>query len=166
MSHPRSVFILPVINNKKPKTVIGFTLVEIIVSLVILSMIMAGLANLFFAVKGYNILMGSKIKVGELCRYFSAPLRLDARADTWGNSPVGNPPPPAGTGNLISLDGNYRSSNIPLADFPQYAGYTVLGWLEEPALDGITYYPVYEVSTTYGNLRKVRLSINWKERAP
>jgi len=142
----------------------GFTLIEIIVATFLLALVTTGLAYVFLAGKRHLLHTRSKIQATELGRLFLAPLQMDVRQDTWNNSPVGNPPPPVGTGNLIGLDGNYRSTNIDLAKFPQYSTYTILSWLEEPNLDGMSYYPTYSITPVSGTtLRRVKVNINWYE---
>ena len=101
--------------NKK-----GLSLVEILVSLVIMGLVMVGLVNIFISGKRWTLHSRSRITAGELGRYFLDPLQMDVRQDTWDQSPV-DPPP----NNLLTI-GNYRSTNIDLIKFPQYSTYTVL----------------------------------------
>lgn len=145
----------------------GLTLLEILISTLIFALIVTSLVNLFVAAKRLTQHTRSRIQAAELGRLFLDPLQMDVRQDTWDNSPVGNPPPPVGTGNLIGLDGNYRSTNIDLTKFPQYSTYTVLSWLEEPNLDGMLHYPTYSITAVSGTtLRRVKVNINWYEPSP
>ena len=64
--------------NKK-----SLTLIEIVISLVIFSLVMAGLTNVFFAAKRYIIYNRSLMTGGELGKLFLDPLQMDVRQDTW-----------------------------------------------------------------------------------
>ncbi len=94
--------------NKK-----GFSLFEIIVSLIILSIAITGMAVLFTSSKKF-ILHGRSTFAGtELGKVFLDPLQMDVRQDTWGN-------------NCISTDGfNTNCSTIP------------------QVINGISYTPAY-----------------------
>lgn len=139
--------------NKK-----GFTLLEILIAALIMVMVMAGLTYVFLAGKGHLAHTRSRIQAAELGRLFLAPLQMDVRQDTWDQSPV-DPAP----NNLLTA-GNYKSTNNPFSD---YSGYTTVSWLEEPLMDNITYYPVYEISAVAGtNLRKAKVTIAWDETLP
>lgn len=144
----------------------ALSLVEILVSTLIFALIMGGLANLFVATKQHILYAHSRIAAAELGRYFLDRLQMDVRQDTWANSPVGNPPPPGGDGNVIGQDNNYITQNLPAAIFPDYSGYTVLDWLEEPTLNNVTYYPVYEITSLGEGLRRVRLIVCWERISP
>lgn len=144
----------------------ALTLIEILISMLILSLVAGGFASLYVSTKQQTLHVHSRMAAAELGRYFLDRLQMDVREDTWNTTPVGNPPP---TGNLLSPvndpNSNYISSNLPAADFPSYSGYTLLSWLEEPNLNNIDYYPVFEVSDQ-GGVRRVVLHICWIEPAP
>ena len=135
-------------NKKSPVKFAGVSLVEIIISMLILSLIMGGLANLFISTKRLTLHARSRMVGGELSRYFLNHLQLQVRQDTWNDST-----------NFLT-QGEYKSSDdIPCSGYSTYSNVT---WLDEPNLDGITYYPAQRVSVIDG-LRKVRLTICWEE---
>ena len=143
----------PAANIASQKT--GFTLMEILVSAMILVTIVYGLINIFLASKGRSMHSRSVITSAELGRYFLEPLQLQVRQDWWNELPA------LDAANFIIWPGNYRSHDLPDI-FGQYKGYTPL-WFEEPHPGGIIkYYPVYEVSGVAG-LRKVRFILCWQE---
>lgn len=151
-------------NNKKPKVrSSGLTLVEIIISMVILALIMGGLANLFLAAKQYTLHSSFRMTAAELGRYYLERLHLHLSAETWDQSPV-NPIP----NNLLTV-GQYKSTNNPYtAKYPD-ASYTTVDVAEEAGFEerflaesNLTYYPVYVVESRDG-VRKVKLIINWTE---
>ncbi len=148
----------------------GFTLLEIIIAALILALVTTGLAYVFLAGKRHILHIRSKIQAAELGRLFLDYLPMHVRQDIWNNSLVDHPPPPVDTDNLIGLNGNYRSTNIDLAKFPEhpeYSTYTVLSLLEEPNLDGMSYYPTYSITSVSGTtLRRVKVNINWSEPSP
>lgn len=75
----------------------GFTLLEVLVSALLLSLVMLGLMNVFTGSKRY--LLGSRwrITAGELGRYFLEPLSLNVSQNTWATGWLG-------------AGGNYSSS--------------------------------------------------------
>ena len=112
---------------------------------------MGGLANLFVATKRLILHASSRMVVGELGKYFLDRLQMHVRQDTWDTA-----------SNYIKI-GEYKSSDaIPCSG---YGSYTNVAWLNEPSLDGITYYPTQRVENKDG-LRKVRLTICWQEPSP
>jgi len=118
----------------------GFTLLEILVSALILALVMTGLANIFLASRRYLMRTRSKIQAAELGRLFLAPLQMDVRQDQWVSG-----------SNCLTGDG---SSGCP-------------GFQE---INGIRYTPTYQISplltdiqNPLGHLRKVKVTINWRE---
>lgn len=67
--------------NKK-----GLTLLEILISTLILAITMTGLGNLFFSAKRYILHSRSRMTAGELGKYFLDPLQMDIRQDKWGSN--------------------------------------------------------------------------------
>lgn len=121
----------------------GFTLLEILVSTIILVLVTTGLAYVFVAGRRHIRHTRSKIQTAELGRLFLEPLWMDVRQDQW-----------VASGNCLTGDG---SSGCP-------------GFQE---IDGIRYTPTYQISplltdaqNPLGRLRKVRLTINWTEPSP
>jgi prepilin-type N-terminal cleavage/methylation domain-containing protein len=71
--------------NKK-----GLTLLEIIISVIILALIMTGLVNVF--VSGKKLIQHSKMRRGggEIGKKFLDPLQGYVRQDTWSTNPLGS----------------------------------------------------------------------------
>jgi len=67
----------------------GLTLLEILVSCVLLALVLAGLANVFVVGKRYTLHTRSRIQGAELGRLFIDPLQMQARQDQWGNNCLG-----------------------------------------------------------------------------
>lgn len=127
--------------NKK-----GLTLVEILVSSLILALIMIGLANLFVAGKRHILHSRSRMAGGELEKFFLEPLQMNVRQDQWG-------------GNCLSTNG----VNPP--------GCNTAAWIDPSS--GIQYTPQYQIGgllvdflNPLGRLRRVILTLNWNEPAP
>jgi prepilin-type N-terminal cleavage/methylation domain-containing protein len=85
----------------------GLTLSEIIVSLVIISLTMAGLANIFVSAKRHIMHARSRMTSTELGKYFVDPLQMDVRQDTWDNNNLSAPLSYAGPSQTIERI-NYR----------------------------------------------------------
>lgn len=64
----------------------GLSLLEIIVSAVIMSLLITGLANLFLAGKRQILHSRARMTGGELGKYFLDPLQMDVRQDQWGSN--------------------------------------------------------------------------------
>lgn len=115
----------------------GFSLTEVIVSLVLVAVTLVGLANLFIAGKRHTLHARSRITGVELGKAFLDPLQMDVRQDTWGlaancltNPSVGACPP-------------------------------------AQAFDSITYTPTYISDNVPGtSLLRVKLTVSWNEPAP
>lgn len=142
--------------QSKNKLIGGFSLIEILISILILALIMTGLVSLFISGKRWILHTRSRMAAGELGKYFLEPLQMEVRQDTWDQPPY-DPAP----NNLLTA-GNYKSTNN---SFPGYETYTVVSWFEEPNVGGITYYPVYRVENKDG-VRKVRFTLIWNEPVP
>lgn len=63
----------------------GLTLLEIIISIIILSVTMIGLASIFISGKRYILHARARMGGGELGKFFLDPLQADVREDTWGD---------------------------------------------------------------------------------
>jgi prepilin-type N-terminal cleavage/methylation domain-containing protein len=116
----------------------GLTLIEIIVSVVLISLTLIALANLFLGGKRYIIYSRSKMSAGEVSKYFLDPLRMDVRQDVWGS--------------------NCLSANVSCPG-PQNITYGSYN---------ITYTPAYNFTANVSGttLSKVRLNITWTEPPP
>ena len=67
----------------------ALTLFEILVSVVILSLVITGLANVFVAGKKYMQHNRLRLTGGELGKLFLDPLQNDVRADIWSTTRLG-----------------------------------------------------------------------------
>jgi type II secretory pathway pseudopilin PulG len=77
----------------------ALTLVEIIVSTVILALVMTGLVNVFVAGRKFALHNRNRTGAGEIGRIFIDPLQNYVRQDTWSSNPLGtNSYPNAGSG--------------------------------------------------------------------
>lgn len=68
----------------------GFTLIEIIVSTVILALVIAGLTNIFVVGKRRIVFARSKMQTAELGRLFLDPLQNQVRQDEWASNCLGS----------------------------------------------------------------------------
>ena len=149
-------------DNKSPRKIAGLSLVEILVSMLVFSLVMSGLVNLFVSTRRITAHHRYRMTAAELGRYYLERLQMHVRQDWWDNPP--NDPP---FNNLLTV-GDFRAFNLPVAEFPQYdVGFTPVtqaeeDGFEEPSIQGITYYPVYQIFDQAG-VRKVRLAICWIE---
>jgi len=118
----------------------GLTLLEIIFSVLILAVVMAGLTNLFVSGKRWILHARMRMTGGELGRQFLDPWQMQVRQDEWATNCLGTS---NGVGciNLTADMGAWTDSS------------------------GITYTPAFVISEV-NNLRKVRLTVTWTERSP
>ena len=126
---------------KRPLT--GFTLMEIIVSVFILSLVMAGFADVFFFGKRNIVMSRSKIQAGELGKLFLAPLQMDVTMSERS----------LGAHNGWGQANNCLTSNGTIPPCP--AAQTI---------DGISYTPSYQIGNVTDpslQLRKVTVTITW-----
>lgn len=122
-----------VIMNKK-----AFTLLEIIVSTIILALVIGGLANVFVVAKRRIVYSRSKMQTAELGRLFLDPLQSQVRQDEWGANCL--------TGRDCSAESQTQTlDNIPYT--PTY---------ETSAL-------LVDAQNPQGRLRKVKVTISWDE---
>lgn len=68
----------------------GFTILEILVSAMIMALVMAGLASVFIAAKRHIQRPRAAIGAGELERYLFSDLQMQVRQDQWGNNCLSN----------------------------------------------------------------------------
>jgi len=88
----------------------GLTLVEIIVSTVIMALIMAGMSNIFIAGRRHLLHSRCRMTSAELGHYFLDPLQLQVRQDTWDTSCLKTGVCPEQTiGSAQGLDRNYAA---------------------------------------------------------
>lgn len=67
----------------------GFTFIEIIVSLVLVALILAGLASLFLGAKRWIAHRRYQLAGGQLGKVFLEPLQMDVRQDLWASNCLG-----------------------------------------------------------------------------
>lgn len=116
----------------------ALTLLEIIISMVILALVITGLVNVFVAGKRMIQHNRSRISGGELGKTFLDPLQAYVRVDTWAGSNCFNtndPNNPANMANCPAVPATY-------------------------ATGGVSYTPQYYISDI-GEVKKVKLKINW-----
>jgi prepilin-type N-terminal cleavage/methylation domain-containing protein len=120
----------------------ALTLVEVIVSMVIFALIMAGLANLFVATKRLTLHSHSRMMLGELGRYFLDPLQMDVDQSEWVGSDYTND---------LRLRENDQGESV--------------------QLDGVDYTPTYTVKEPPGfdpnptQMRKVKIVVSYPASA-
>ncbi len=68
----------------------GLTILEILVASIILAIVTAGLANIFFVGKKYILRSRSRMAAGELGKVFLDPLQMDVRQDLWTSNCLGS----------------------------------------------------------------------------
>ena len=124
---------------KKMKKQNALTLIEILISTVVLSLVFLGLLNLFISGRRFLEHSQSRMGGGELGKVFMDPLQMQVRQSDWVDSGV-----TTGTGNQLQLGNTITSAQ---------------------SLNGITYTATSAVYTVdaAGNLRGVQTSINWQE---
>ena len=123
---------------KKMKKQNALTLIEILISTVVLSLVFLGLLNLFISGRRFLEHSQSRMGGGELGKVFMDPLQMQVRQSDWVD--LGG----SATGNQLQLGNSITSAQ---------------------SLNGITYTAtstVYAVDAA-GNLRGVQTSINWQE---
>jgi prepilin-type N-terminal cleavage/methylation domain-containing protein len=131
----------------------GLTLLEIIISAVILSIIAVGIGNIFVTGKGLIQHSRSRMAGGELGRVFIDPLHMLVRQDTW-NVPASNTFFP-GTSYCDGDPVHAQQQNCPP--------------LLSRTLHGIVYSAQYDISDLTDatgsplGLRKVLATISWVE---
>lgn len=64
----------------------ALSLLEILVSVVILALLILGMINLFVSGKRYILHSRWRMSGGEIGKFFLNPLQMDVRQDTWGNN--------------------------------------------------------------------------------
>jgi Tfp pilus assembly protein PilW len=93
----------------------GLSLVEIIVSMVILSLVMLGFINLFMSGKRFIIHSRLLMTGGELGRYSLDPLQMEVRQDTW-NTSANNLAVKTYNGSPITISGITYTPNYTVSD--------------------------------------------------
>ncbi len=119
---------------------------EIIVSLTILSLTMAGLLSVFISAKKHSLRSRSRVSAGQLGKYFLDPLYMKVRQDQWNN-----------TSNCIGP--NTDKSGCPGAQ-------NVGNMLYTPAytIDNVTGTGIIGDCVAKDCLRRVEVDIQWQTR--
>ena len=116
----------------------GVTLVELVVSVIILALIVAGLAHIFVASRRFITLARSRAQAMEYNVNFLDSLNIHIRQDQWDN-----------TSNPLYPSATLKSGGSAKLDYINYS----------------CEYNVTDLSTMAGNpkLRKVTMTVNWTE---
>jgi prepilin-type N-terminal cleavage/methylation domain-containing protein len=134
----RGGFAKPSLNFK------GFTLMEIIVSLVILSLVIGGLANVIILGKRFILHSRSRMAGGELGKVFVEPLQMQVRE----------------TETSTGAQNGWEQANNCLSSSPTNGCPTAV-----VNIGGIDYTPTWNVAPVPGTgLRRVSVSLSWTER--
>jgi Tfp pilus assembly protein PilV len=80
----------------------ALTLLEIIISVVILSLVVTGLVNVFVAGKEYIQHSRRRMSAGEIGKKFLDPLQAYVRQDTWSTNPLGTKNVPQSTNGIYT----------------------------------------------------------------
>ncbi|MFH0855043.1 MAG: prepilin-type N-terminal cleavage/methylation domain-containing protein [Candidatus Omnitrophota bacterium] len=120
--------------NKK-----ALSLLEIIISMVILAMVIAGVASVFVAGKRFILHNRSRMAGSELGKVFLDPLQAYIRQDTWAGSNCFNT--------------NNASNPASMASCPSVPVTYTIGFL--------TYTPQYYISNINTNIKKVKMVVSW-----
>lgn len=97
----------------------GLSLLEILISMIILAVIMTGVSRLFLSGRKLILHSRSRITAAELGKYFLDPLQMDVRQDLWGSNCLssGIGCPGAQTINNITYTPTYsRTLNSPISN--------------------------------------------------
>lgn len=92
----------------------ALTLIEIVVSVLILALMTAGMASLFISGKRWVLHSRSSIAAAELSKYFLEPLQMQVNQSTWNTSCVGANICTSSTQTVdnINYTATYNSSNV------------------------------------------------------
>ncbi len=118
----------------------GFTLVEIIVSLLILAVGVAGVMSTFVASERFTSRSMRRLQAANYARETFERLRKDVDAGVWAV--------PGGADTLDASPGTWKPCGINLGDFAN------------PPFDAIC---EYEVQSVLNDARRVTLNITWTE---
>ncbi len=115
----------------------GVSLIEVLVSAVLLALVLAGMASVFITGRRNLLHIRARGAGGELGKYFLEPLQADVNQATWGSNCL-----TAGTGcpGAVQLP--------PVTYTPSYTTADVSGWVGN------------------SHLKKVKVTITWNEPPP
>jgi len=117
----------------------GFTLVEVVVSIVILALVVTGLVNIFLSSKRLALRTRSRMTGAELGKRFLDPLQSYIRQDTWAGSNCFNTNNPSSPANMAACP------NVPTS-YP---------------IGSSVYTPQYFISDAGTDVKKVKVKITW-----
>lgn len=115
----------------------GFGFIEVIISLVLITLTITGLAHLFLAGKRLLFLSHTRMGGGELGKVFLDPLQMDVRQDQWGSNCLSSNPTSGCTQNASVSNINYNAA-----------------------------YTITNVLAGNDNLRRIKVDISWNENVP
>lgn len=128
--------------NSRKNYLTGLSLLEILVSTLILALVMTGMANIFVAGKRHILHSRSRMTGGELGKYFLDRLQMQVRQDQWGNNCLSN------SANCCTNPADCQAGTVQGLDRDYTASYTVTP------------------DSPITNLNKVRVNITWSEPPP
>jgi len=105
----------------------GFSLVEIIVATIVLSLTILGLLGVFVAGNNWVIHFRERSTSAELGKFFVDPLQMDVRQDTWGPNPLSRPTTTQTINGKI-FTAEYTPSNVPGTVLRKVS--TTINWTE------------------------------------
>lgn len=130
------------------------SLLEILISSVIIASVMLGIGNLFVASRRHILHSRMRMAGGELGKLFVDPLQMHVRQDNWDQA--GNALTATGSGLFRYCDSDAGHTQQPLTFCPSQADRT---------LNGIEYSVRYEIiqHPQNANMRRVVATISWNE---
>lgn len=134
----------------KIKKSIGFTLLEIIISMLILSMVTAGIFGLFVTSSKYIVEAGHRLQAINYARQVAENLKIYVTADT--TTPI---PPGANTALIAGTDKPYTDSGI--ATTPQNSITNTNIGVGVPTC-------TYTVQDLAGGLKSATITVTWNEQ--
>lgn len=144
--------------KKIPYQAKGFTLLEVLVSTIILALVLIGTVNVFISGKRWILHSRERMSAGELGKLFLAPLQAGVRVDTWGAA--GNPL------QLTASDpGGLRYCDDGVSGHTQQPGCPSS---QDRTLDNIAYSAQYNITNVTtrlepSNIRRVVAIVSWNE---
>jgi len=143
--------------KKIPYLTKGFTLLEVMVSTIILALVLVGIVNVFMSGKRWILHGRNRMSAGELGKLFLAPLQMGVRVDTWGavgNSLQLTAGDPGGLRYCDGVGGHTQQPGCPS--------------LQDRTLDNIVYSAQYNITnvttrTEPNNIRRAVVTVSWNE---
>ena len=140
-NRPKQELVRSITLNKK-----ALSLLEIIISTVILALVMAGLTNIFVAAKRQVMHARDRMSSSEMGKLFVDPLQTHVRQDTWNTA-----------GNALTAGTTYckTSGGTQNPVCPSIATQRIVNRVDFEAK--------YEIDTVLTNLRRVKVTVSWTE---